>query len=111
MIGVEEVGIVLMPPIRILPGAVVVVIAILVEPQRIHHGPFRMMPVEPHDVVLMPPSRASPLVIVVVSAPAGLSGSAVIAGTVVTLSAVAGGRAWFVLRECRCRYSERQNNT
>src|ERR1700691_4128262 len=114
MIGVKEIGIVLMPPVGILPGAVALVVAILVEPKRVHHGPFRMIAVEPHDVVLMPASRAMPLVTVVVSAPSGLSGSAVVARAVIALVAVSW--AWAViagaatiLRERRRCHPERQD--
>src|SRR5208337_5266744 len=89
MIGVEEVRIVLMPPICVLPVAVVVVVAILGEPQRVHEAPLRMIGVEPHDVVLMPPAGAAPGVVTIVSAPSGLSRSAVIARAVITLAAIA----------------------
>src|SRR5208282_5944284 len=100
MIGVEKIRIVLMPPVGILPGAVALVVAILDEPQRVHHGPFRMILVEPHDVVLMPPSRAVPLVIIVVCAPSGFSGSAVIARAVI---------AGAILCERRRCHPERQD--
>src|SRR5271156_667529 len=104
MIGVKEIGIVLMPPVGILPGAVALVVAILVEPQRIHHRPFRMIAVEPHDVVPMPPSRAMPPVTVVVGAPSGFAGSTVvalaaIARAVVARAVIAG--AGTILRERR----------
>src|SRR5580658_10579326 len=88
MIGVEEIRIVLMPPICVLPGAVVVVVAILAEPHRVHEAPLRMIGVEPHDVVLMPPTGAAPGVIAIVSAPSGLSWSAVVTGAHISLAAV-----------------------
>src|SRR5271155_4596150 len=102
MIGVEEIRIVLMPPVGILPGAVALVVAVLAEPQGVHEAPFGMMGVEPHDVVLMPPSRAAPGVPAVVVAPSGLSGSTVVAGAVIA-------RARTVLRERRRRHPERQD--
>src|SRR5271154_3023961 len=104
MIGVEEIRIVLMPPICVLPGAVVVVVAILGEPERVHEAPLRMIGVEPHDVVLMPPAGAAPGVITIVSAPSGLSRSAVVARAV-----IAGAGA--ILRERRRRDRERENST
>src|SRR6202035_2088309 len=88
MIGVEEIRIVLMPPVGVVPVVVVVVVAILVEPTRVHRGPLRMIAVEPHNLMLMPPSRAMPAVVVVVSAPSGLSRSAVVAGSAVIARSV-----------------------
>src|SRR5271166_2870258 len=121
MIGVEEIRIVLMPPICVLPGAVVVVVAILGEPQRVHETPLRMIGVEPHDVVPMPPAGAAPGVITIVSAPSGLSRSAEVARAVIAMAAVvrtgiagAGAfiaRAGAILRERRRRDRERENRT
>src|ERR1700734_2895325 len=102
MIGVEEIRVVLMPPIRVLPGTVVVVVAILAEPHRVHEAPLRMMGVEPHDVVLMPPAGAAPGVITIVSAPSGLSWSAVVTRAVVTGTGA-------ILRERRRRAREAEN--
>src|SRR5271170_5353449 len=102
MIGVEEIRIVLMPPICVLPGAVVVIVAILVEPHRVHEAPLRMIGVEPHDVVLMPPAGAAPGVIAIVSAPSGLSWSAVVARAVIAGAA---------LCERRRRDREGENST
>src|SRR5271167_2914363 len=102
MIAVEEIRIVLMPPVRVVPGAVVVVVAILIKPLRVHHGPFGMMPVEPHDLILMPPSRAAPAVAVVVRAPSGLSGSAVVARAVIAGTGT-------VLRERRRCHPQRED--
>src|SRR5579862_423206 len=112
MIGVEEIRIVLMPPVGVVPVVVVVVVAILVLPERIHHRPFRMIAVEPHDVVPMPPPRAVPLMTVVVSAPSGLSGSTVvalaaIARPVIARTVIAGPGT--ILSERRRRDGKRQN--
>src|SRR5271167_1578994 len=102
MIGVEKIRIVLMPPICVLPGAVVVVVAILGEPQGVHKTPLRMIGVEPHDVVLMPPAGAAPRMIAIVSAPSGLSRSAVVSGAIV---------AGAILRERRRGDRESENGT
>src|ERR1700683_2787803 len=118
MIGVEEIRIVLMPPICVLPGAVVVVVAILVEPERVHEAPLRMIGVEPHDVVLVPPAGAAPGVIAIVGPPSGLSRSAVIARAHISLAAIAGAGALVagagtgaILRERRRRDREGENGT
>ena len=92
-----------MPPVGVVPVVVVVVVAILIEPLRVHHGPFRMMPVEPHDLMLMPPSCALPGATIVVSAPSSFSGSAVVARAVVAGTGT-------VLREGRRCHSKRENH-
>jgi hypothetical protein len=69
----------LMPPVGIMPVVVVVVVAILGEPQCVHHRPFGMVGIKPFDIVTMPPSGAAPVVAIIVCAPSGLSGCAVIA--------------------------------
>src|SRR5580704_3840567 len=97
MIGVEEVGVVLMPPVGTTPRIVVIVVAILGEPYRVHHGPFRMSGIEPLDVVPMPPSGAPPVVTIVICAPSCLSGCSVVASP---------GK----LRERRCSHCERQKH-
>ena len=79
MIAVEEIGIVLMPPVGVVPVVVVVVVAVFVHPGRIHLRPIRMSGIEPLDIVLMPPSRAVPVMIAVVGAPSALSGASVVA--------------------------------
>src|ERR1700691_1920782 len=89
MILVKEVGIVLMPPVGVLPVAFVVVVAILRTPYRVHNGPFWMVGVEPFDIVSMPPSRAMPDLITIIRAPAGFAGSAIVSLSRIAFSRIA----------------------
>lgn len=50
-----------------MPVIIIIVIAILREPERVHHRPLRMIGIEPLNVMLMPPAGAVPDVIVIVS--------------------------------------------
>src|SRR5690242_15798820 len=61
----HPIGILVVPPFAVVPLALLVVGAILIEPPRVERGPVRVMVIEPTGIVLMPPIGIAPLALVV----------------------------------------------